>query len=142
MAFSETVGTTALPQHVWQVWTDVACWHLWDLGLRSAQAEGQFAQGLTGTLVDTSGRTSRFVISHYDPGRSYWLDTRLPLGLLRVERCFASLDPCVIEHRVSFHGIGGALLSPILTRQFRKLLRPSMQRLAHLAEQAAHGGTD
>ena len=30
----------------------------------------------------------------------------------------------------------------ILTRQFRKLLRPSMQRLALLAEQAAHGGTD
>ncbi|MEM1116510.1 MAG: SRPBCC family protein [Bacteroidota bacterium] len=135
-AFAHTVTTTAAPEAVWALWTDVAGWPAWDVALDSAALDGPFAVGARGRLVPASGPASAFEIEAVDVGRSYTFATRLPLGALRVRRSWENAGPgqIAVTHAVSFHGLGGRMLAGRLGPQFRRALPGVMERLVALAE--------
>ena len=133
--FAHTVTTTATSEALWAVWTDVAGWPAWDVELDSAGLEGAFAEGATGRLVPKRGPSARFVIEEVDEGRAYTLVTKLPLGALRVRRTWADLEDGIsVTHAVSFHGVGGRMLSGRLGPAFRRALPVAMARLCEIAE--------
>ena len=134
-AFAHTVPTTASPEALWEVWTDVAGWPAWDVELDSAHLDGAFAEGATGRLVPKRGPSARFRIEEVDEGHAYTLVTRLPLGSLRVRRTWAATEGGIaVTHAVTFGGVGGRALSGRLGPAFRRALPVAMERLCALAQ--------
>ena len=134
-AFAHTVRTTATPDALWAVWTDVAGWPAWDVELDSAALRGAFVDGATGRLVPKRGPAARFVLEDVEPGRAYTLVTRLPMGALRVRRTWDDLeDDIAVTHAVTFEGVGGRLLAGRLGPGFRRALPVALRRLCEIAE--------
>lgn len=132
--FSHTETTTATPEDVWAVWTDVDNWGSWDTEL--VGAEGAVDRlGAQGTIIGASGRRSPFTVTEFNEGVSYAFRTKLPGGALVVRRVIETENPTRFSHYVSFEGVGGTLLSFVLGPQFRRALPATMQLLSARAEE-------
>ncbi|MGR3436319.1 MAG: SRPBCC family protein [Shimia sp.] len=140
-SFRHVRTTNAAVAAIWSAWMDVPNWKAWDVGLRDARADAPLRLGARGTITDRSGRVVPFEVVRFEEGRSYDIANPLPLGgRLVVERTITATDPTAFRHDVRFEGFGGALLAPILGRQFRAMLPQAMDRLAALVEAAAPEG--
>lgn len=134
--FQHSVESVAEPAAVWDLWTDVQRWPLWDTELSEAAADGALALGQTGTLV-SNGRTVPFEIVSWNPPTDYAYAMPLPAGRLVVTRTLEPMPTGVrFTHDVHFVGFGGALLSPSLGRNFRRALPVVMEQLDALAVEA------
>ncbi len=140
--FQLELETSAPASEVWRLWTDVSTWGDWDMGLRSATSDQPFARGTKGTIIDNSGRSSPFTVTECEPERTCTFVTHLPLGSLSIRRTITTTEPCRFHHDVSFHGIGGWVLSHFLAPNFRKLLPQTMSKLAKIAEQSKGTAAD
>lgn len=80
MAFREaTLDTSAQPARVWQVWSDVNRWPEWNPDMKEARIDGALKLGATGMINTRSGGKHDVVVTHYEDGRSFELEsTALP----------------------------------------------------------------
>jgi uncharacterized protein YndB with AHSA1/START domain len=80
MAFREaSLETTAAPAAVWQVWSDVDRWPEWNPDMKESHLDGPLALGTTGNIDTRSGGKHQVVVTHYEDGRSFELEsTALP----------------------------------------------------------------
>ena len=83
--FSQTLETSASPETIWTIWTNVQAWPTWDTELEYAKLEyakleGPFALGAKGKLKAKGNQEAEFVITTLEPGRSYTLSTILPMN--------------------------------------------------------------
>jgi hypothetical protein len=133
--FSHTVTTTARPETIWDIWTDVPNWHQWDTGLKAATLNGTFAPGARGRLIPDKGPTSKFVITEVQSPASYVFYTKLPLGKLYVKRSW-QVNNGVTEftHEVWFKGVSKGLFGRVLGKKYRAILPDVMQKIKTLAE--------
>lgn len=138
MRFQHTLETTAPPERIWQLWTDVAGWPRWDTALVSARLESPFDHNARGRLRSKGSPEATFTVVELEPGRSYTFATPLPLAELRVRRTLTSTAAGTrYTHEVSFVGPLGGLFGALLGRQFRAMLPTVMEQLRTLAEQPA-----
>ena len=143
--FHHTVETPAVPEAIWSRWTDVETWHTWDAGLEAASLtaqtgpNGAMQLGSVGVLV-SNGRSTRFEVTRFEPGRVVAFESALPLGGLVVTRSLEPLDDggTRFTHDVQFRGVGGAFFAPLLGPGFRRILPGVMADLATLVEGAPH----
>src|SRR3712207_2447054 len=93
--------TSAPPEAVWGLWSDVATWPVWDEGLERVALDGPFARGTTGTLKPAGGPRVRFVLTEVRPGEGFADETKLPLCRVRFEHS-ATPGPqgTTVTHRV------------------------------------------
>jgi hypothetical protein len=139
MKFSHTLATTATPEKIWHLWTDVEHWHIWDTELQSASLSGDFALRAQGKLKPKTGPESGFVISQLEPQRSYTFTTQLPFCKLNVRRYLmtngdSDNNRTTFTHEVSFDGISAVVFGYLLGRQFQTVLPTVMENLRRLAE--------
>ncbi|MBC7920876.1 MAG: SRPBCC family protein [Ferruginibacter sp.] len=133
--FSHTLETTAPPEKVWRIWTDVPNWKEWDGGLQSAELLGPFQQGAKGILVPDKGPKSKFVIDVVVPNESYTFKTKLPLGTLYVKRYLTvSEGKTRFTHEVWFTGLTKGLFGKTLGKNYRMMLPEVMKKISVLAE--------
>lgn len=80
MAFREaSMTTSASPTKVWQVWSDVDRWTEWNPDMKASHLDGPLGQGMTGMIDTRSGGRHQVVVTHYQEGRSFELEsTALP----------------------------------------------------------------
>ena len=80
MAFREaSVDTTAPPEKVWRVWSDVNSWPQWNPDMKASHIDGPLKLGMTGNIDTRSGGKHDVVVTHYEEGRSFELEsTALP----------------------------------------------------------------
>jgi len=80
MAFREaSLETTASPVSVWRVWSDVNRWPEWNPDMNESRLDGQLKLGATGMINTKSGGKHDVVVTHYEEGRSFELEsTALP----------------------------------------------------------------
>lgn len=141
--FWHSMETSASPERIWEVWTDVSRWHTWDTGLQAAALEGPFGLGAKGTLTSLEGRTSRFKIVALEPGISYTFKSTLPMGGLYVKRTLARQGAAtVFTHEVWFQGLTGGLFARMLGAEFRAMLPGVMAKVRLKAEGKASGLSD
>ncbi len=137
--FWHTETTTASPQAIWEVWTKVDAWHLFDSELESAQINtpnGRLSTpGQTGAVVDLSGRTSRFVITEVTPELSYTYVAQLPACKLYVRHLIVELGDGrrSITHEVWFAGLMRGPFAALLGPRFRRALPGVVQAVDTLA---------
>jgi hypothetical protein len=80
MAFREaSLETTAPPAKVWRVWSDVNHWPEWNPDMNESRIDGPLKLGATGMINTKSGGKHDVVVTQYEDGRSFELEsTALP----------------------------------------------------------------
>jgi Polyketide cyclase / dehydrase and lipid transport len=135
MKFSHTVKTSALPEKIWAIWTDVEHWSEWDTELSDSCLESAFVLGAVGKLTPKAGQVSPFKISQLSAGNSYTFTLKLPLCKLNVYRHLHSQsDGTYFTHEVSFQGLLAFLFGLFLGRRFRTILPSVMENIKRIAE--------
>ena len=133
--FSHTVETSASPEAIWAIWTDVPNWKQWDDGLKDAAVDGVFKKGAQGKLTPDKGPTSKFVISELEEGKSYTFKTRIPFGWLIVQRRLKVENHLTyFTHEVQFTGLFKKALGNSFGKRYRTKLPVVMEKIKSLAE--------
>src|SRR5215467_12468184 len=80
MAFREaSLETSAPADNVWKVWSDVNSWPQWNPDMKASHLDGPMKLGMTGNIDTRSGGKHDVVVTHYEDGRSFELEsTALP----------------------------------------------------------------
>lgn len=86
MYITHTMLTTASPERIWKIWTDVKNWKQWDVMLRGALLKGSFQKNVQGVLIPEKGPKAGFTVTSCDPNFSYTVTTRLPLAKIHIHR--------------------------------------------------------
>jgi hypothetical protein len=133
-SFSHEITTTASPDAVWTLWTDVSTWSRWDKGLKEARAEAPLTIGVKGTIVPLQGSEASFVVTAFNPKTSYAFTTQLPFAELSVTRTITGEAPTRFRHDVRFDGPLAAVWASQFGPQFRAALPPTMEAIAETAE--------
>ena len=135
MKFSHTLKTSAPPERIWEIWTDVAHWSKWDSELLDSSLQGPFVLGAVGQITPRNGRVSTFKISQLSPGKSYTFTIGLPLCSLNIYRYLSSQsDITHFTHEVSFQGAFAFVFGLLLGCQFRAILPNVMENVKQIAE--------
>jgi hypothetical protein len=135
MKFKHTVKTSASPERIWAIWTDVEHWSEWDTELHNSALDGLFRLGAIGKLTPKTGRVSTFEISQFSLGKSYTFTVKLPLCKLNVHRYLRSeSDGVYFTHEVSFNGVLAIGFGLLLGRKFQAELPSVMENIKRIAE--------
>ena len=135
MKISHTVKTSASPQRIWEIRTDVKNWADWDTQMIDSYLESPFMLEAKGKLTPKKGGVSTFRISQLVPKKSYTFQCKLPLCNLNVSRTLdTQLDGTYFTHKVWFEGISAFVFSRILGKQFQTVLPNVMENIKRIAE--------
>ena len=119
-SFEESVVVRATPEAIFALYADVAGWPAWDPEVRAASLDGPFAAGSTGSLTPTKGPRARITVVGVAPGRSFDVESRLPLCTMRFEHV---LEPrgaeTLVTHRVVFRGPLTFVFARVVGRSIR-----------------------
>jgi Polyketide cyclase / dehydrase and lipid transport len=129
--------TTAEPEQIWALWSDVSSWNGWDHEVVSSSLDGAFVLGTTGTLKPRGGPATRFVITDVRPMISFSDRSRLPLATIDFHHRLSVADGITtIEHSVVMNGPLTPVFRRLIGTKIAKGLPTAVAALAALAEGA------
>ena len=113
MAFREaSLETTAAPATVWRVWSDVNHWPEWNPDMNYSRINGLLKLGATGMINTKSGGRHDVVVTHYEEGRSFELEsTALPGTKMAIR---ATITPNASGSRITQGFEPRGLLAPLV----------------------------
>ena len=132
--YEHTVTTTASPDEVWALWSDVGCWHRWDPAVERVALEGHFSEGAAGTMTFAGGVEVPFVLEIVEP-RARYLD-RLIVGelVIRVDHQVSAVaGGSEVVVRTSVEGDGAGSIGPLVIGD----TSTALEALVQLAEKEA-----
>ena len=133
--FWNTTSTTATPEKIWDIWTDVSRWKDWDTGLKDAFIKEPFELHAKGVIISLEERSSKFKVVQLEKGISYTIKTRLPLGALYVKRYMVTQEGIThFTHEVWFTGITKGIFGKSLGKKFRAMLPVVLGNIKEIAE--------
>ncbi len=126
--------TSASPESIWALWSDVTSWPAWDDGVEHVNLEGPFATGTKGTLKPTGGPKVRFELVDVRPAEGFADVTTLPLSRMRFEHsAIREGEQTCVTHRVTISGLTTPLFSRVIGRGIAKGLPETVKTLARRA---------
>ena len=113
MAFREaSQETSASPGRAWQVWSDVNHWPEWNPDMKESRLDGALKLGATGMINTRSGGKHDVVVTHFEDGRSFELEsTALPGTKMAIR---ATISPSGGGSRITQGFEPRGLLAPIV----------------------------
>jgi len=113
MAFREaSLETTAPADRVWRVWSDINHWPEWNPDMKESRLDGALKLGATGNIDTRSGGKHDVVVTQYEEGRSFELEsTALPGTKMAIR---ASVTPNGSGSRITQGFEPRGLLAPIV----------------------------
>ena len=130
-----TEHTSAPPQAVWSLWSDVATWPEWDEGVREAALEGPFASGTRGRLKPRSGPSVSFTLADVEPNARFATEARLPLARMRFDhRANRDGERTRVTHSVEISGPLGPLFARLIGRGAARDLPQAVRGVVARAE--------
>lgn len=138
MQIEHRILIAASPEQIFRIYEDVANWHTWDPDTKSASLEGRLGVGARGSLTPTKGKTVPMLITAMKPGRSFTVESKIPLFRMLFEH---ELIPrgahTEVIHRVTMAGLLSTVFGPVLTKQLNAGLPVTLANLQRLAEAQA-----
>jgi hypothetical protein len=105
--------TTAAPDTVWQVWSDVDTWPEWNPDMIASHLDGPLRVGTTGKIETRSGGKHDVVVTQFEDGRSFELEsTAMPLTKMAIR---ATVEPSPGGSRVTQEFEARGALAPVVT---------------------------
>lgn len=132
--FEHTEHTSAYPESIWALWSDVTSWPGWDEAVEHVDLDGPFATGTKGVLKPAGGPKVDFELVDVRPTEGFVDVTRLPLSRMRFEHsAIREGDHTRVTHHVTISGLTTPLFSRVIGRGIAKGLPKSVKTLARLA---------
>ena len=113
---SESTTTTATPEAVWALWSDVATWEKWDPAVESVALDGAFAEGTAGTTTLRGGIEAPLTLEVVTPGARY-LD-QLTMGdlVIRIDHVLRAMPGGTkVTVSTTIEGPGADDIGPMVT---------------------------
>jgi hypothetical protein len=123
MAFREaSQETIASPARVWEVWSDVNHWPDWNPDMKASHLDGPLKLGATGNIDTRSGGKHDVVVTQFEDGRSFELEsTALPGTRMAIR---ATIAPSGTGSRITQgfepRGLLAPLVGPMMSGQILK----------------------
>lgn len=113
MAFREaSLETKAPADRVWQVWSDINHWPEWNPDMKESRLDSALKLGATGTINTRSGGKHDVVVTQFEQGRSFELEsTALPGTKMAIR---ATITPSGSGSRITQGFEPRGLLAPIV----------------------------
>ena len=135
MQFEEQIIIAAPPEKVFALYENVAAWSSWDPDVKTSSIEGSFSSGASGSLQPSSGPKAKIKFTEVMPNRSFTVETKLPLCVMRFEHDLTLLPSGTnAKHRVTFQGLLSPFFGRVIGSQIRKGLPNALQGLKRAAE--------
>ncbi|SOC14636.1 SRPBCC family protein [Rhodobacter maris] len=112
MGKPQSIAISATPQEVFARYEAVESWAQWDPEVRSVSLPEGLLVGARGWLKPRKGPRSAIVVTEVTHGRSFTVESPLPLAKLRFHhRLEATETGCTTQHWLSYGGPLGFLLA-------------------------------
>ncbi len=136
--YGTSVETTASPDKVWHVWSDMSTWGGWNPNVSTMDWNGGFVSGSTGVMNTKSGQHHKMQLVDVQPGRGFALLTAVVPGTkfrfnCRIEQAGGKTK---VSQTVEVGGPLGPVMGPILGPQVSKEFGTLLSNLARTAEAA------
>jgi len=69
--YERSTQTTAAPDAVWRLWSDIARWPQWNDGIEKIKIDGPFAAGTTFTMTPPGDEPIRMRLAEITPGELF-----------------------------------------------------------------------
>ena len=133
--YGTSVETTAGPDKVWKIWSDVSTWGGWNPNVSTMELMGSFATGSTAVMHTRAGQHHKMKLLDVQAGRGFALETNVVPGTTFHFNC--RIDPAgaktkisqTVEVRGPLGGVMGPMMGPQVSKEFGTLL-------ANLAKEA------
>src|SRR6266436_3196773 len=73
--YGTSVDTTASPDKVWKIWSDMSTWGDWNPNVSTMEWSGGFQSGTTGVMNTRAGQHHKMKLLDVVPGTSFALET-------------------------------------------------------------------
>ena len=138
--YGTSVETSASPEQVWKVWSDMSTWGSWNPNVSTMSWNGGFASGSSGVMNTRAGQHHQMQLVDVVPGRSFALLTAVVPGTRFRFNCRilpgASGARARVEQTVEVGGLLGPVLGGMLGPQVSKDFPTLLENLARQAEKA------
>lgn len=116
------MDSTASPDTVWRVWSDVDHWPEWNPDMVESHLHGPLAAGTTGMIHTHSGGKHDVVVTHYEEGRSFELESGAMPGMRLGIRATIAPGGSGTHMTQAFEARGplGAVMGPMMGGQILK----------------------
>ena len=112
--YGTSVETSATPDAVWRVWSDMSTWGKWNPNVTTMDWSGGFASGTTGVMNTPSGQHHKMQLVDVVPGRSFALLTAVVPGTRFRFNCRILPGSAAAKTRVEQTVEVGGPLGPVL----------------------------
>ena len=140
MGFREaSLETSATPGRVWQVWSDVNRWPEWNPDMKESHLDGTLKLGATGMINTRSGGKHDVVVTHYEEGRSFELEsTALPGTKMAIRATITpSAGGSTMIQGFEPRGVLAPIVGPLMGGQILKTFNAVLNGLKKKVETAA-----
>ena len=126
--YGTSVETSASPEKVWKIWSDMSTWGEWNPNVSTMDWQGGFVQGSTGIMNTKAGQHHKMKLAEVQPGRYFALETSVIPGTTFRFNCRVDPSPggkAKIGQFVEVNGPLGFLrgmLGPGVAKEFGTLL--------------------
>ena len=136
MAFREaSLETKAPADRVWRVWSDVNRWPEWNPDMKESRLDGPLKLGATGMINTRSGGKHDVVVTHYQEGRSFKLEsTAMPGTKMAIRATVAPSGSGTtitqgFEPRGLLAPVVGPLMGGMILKTFNSVLNGLKQKV-------------
>jgi hypothetical protein len=130
-----TVMTSASPETIWSIWSDVKNWPRWEPALKSASIKGGFSTDAEGLITADNWPPTQFKITSCQDRFSYTLNTKLPFATMHIRRLIGYNNmKTMITNEVWMEGPLGGFWWRIIGRRYKSMLPQVMERFKRIAE--------
>jgi uncharacterized protein YndB with AHSA1/START domain len=124
----DSVETTAAPERIWQLWSDVASWPRWNGDIEQIEIDGPFAAGSTITMKPAGQEPVALVLTEAAADRVFIDEARIDGAVIRTTHELAALGGgrLRVVYRMEISGPTadqlGPQLGPMITADFPETL--------------------
>lgn len=134
--YGTSVDTTASPEKVWKIWSDMSTWGDWNPNVSTMDWQGGFVSGSNGVMNTPSNQHHKMQLVDVQPGRQFALLTSVVPGTkfrfnCRIESAGGKTK---VSQTVEVGGPLGPVLGPMLGPQVSKEFGTLLANLAKKAE--------
>jgi uncharacterized protein YndB with AHSA1/START domain len=134
--YGTSVETTASPDKVWRIWSDMSTWGQWNPNVTNMDWQGGFTSGSTGVMNTPSGQHHKMKLVDVQPGRAFALLTSVVPGTRFRFNCRIEPDGAKtkVSQTIEVGGPLGPILGGVLGPQVSKDFGILLANLARKAE--------
>ncbi len=134
--YGTSVESTASPDKVWKIWSDMSTWGEWNPNVSTMDWQGGFQSGTTGVMNTRAGQHHKMKLLDVTPGRSFALETSVvPLTTFRFNcRIGSEAGKTTVGQWVEVKGPLGPVLGGMMGPQVSKEFGTLLSNLAKRAE--------